>query len=286
MAGPGGPAGAPGMPGAADAAQAPGESTTGDVAGASAQEIARDRMVIRHALPANAVAPQDELTEAALIAALGQLVEPSRLRTFFHLENFVLRAVATVDDLPRERVAMQVRVFKGTPGQVAVIGAESELVLNTANYARYTPILSVFESLDIKQATRVFMRFYPLFQREFRQLGYPNRYFNDRLIAALDDLLLAPTPSGPIRLIQPKVMYQFADPQLESLSAGQKLMIRMGPENAERVKAKLRLIRRELAAHGSTVRAGSAAGSVAGSVPGKPSAAGASPGGLPGPRPR
>jgi hypothetical protein len=44
------------------------------------------------------------------------------------------------------------------------------------------------------------------------------------------------------------VLYQFADPELEGLSAGQKIMLRMGAENAAKVKAKLREIRRELSA--------------------------------------
>jgi hypothetical protein len=34
-------------------------------------------------------------------------------------------------------------------------------------------------------------------------------------------------------------MYQFADPALESRSAGQKILLRMGAENAATVKAKL-----------------------------------------------
>ena len=41
-------------------------------------------------------------------------------------------------------------------------------------------------------------------------------------------------------------MYQFADPELEARSAGQKIMIRMGSENAARIKAKLQEVRREL----------------------------------------
>ena len=52
--------------------------------------------------------------------------------------------------------------------------------------------------------------------------------------------------AGPVKLVRPKVLYQFADPELEGLSAGQKIMVRMGPENAAKVKAKLREIRREL----------------------------------------
>jgi hypothetical protein len=41
-------------------------------------------------------------------------------------------------------------------------------------------------------------------------------------------------------------LYQFADPNLEDLSAGQKIMIRLGSENAARIKARLRDVRREL----------------------------------------
>jgi hypothetical protein len=142
-----------------------------------------------------------------------------------------------------------VRAFKGVPGQLRVTGKDDALVLDPQNYRRYAPLVSLLESLDARQATAVFVRFYPLFQGEYRALGYPNRYFNDQLVRAIDEVLAAPEPQGPIRLVQPEVLYRFADPQLESLSAGQKLMIRMGPENAARVKAKLRAIRRELTSH-------------------------------------
>jgi hypothetical protein len=38
-------------------------------------------------------------------------------------------------------------------------------------------------------------------------------------------------------------MYVYADPALEARPAGQKLLIRMGPENAQAVKAKLKELR-------------------------------------------
>jgi hypothetical protein len=89
---------------------------------------------------------------------------------------------------------------------------------------------------------------YPLFQRAYAELGFAQARFHDRLLEALDDLLEAPELAGAVKLVRPKVFYKFADPELESLSAGQKIMIRMGAENAAKVKAKLREIRRELAA--------------------------------------
>jgi len=49
-------------------------------------------------------------------------------------------------------------------------------------------------------------------------------------------------------LSQPKVLYEYADPSLQSMSAGQKIMVRMGPENEAKVKAKLREVRRLIVA--------------------------------------
>jgi hypothetical protein len=63
----------------------------------------------------------------------------------------------------------------------------------------------------------------------------------------IDHLLQAPEVSAPIRLVQPKVFYEYADTDLESRSAGQKLLIRMGPANSRAIKAKLREFRAEIA---------------------------------------
>jgi hypothetical protein len=86
------------------------------------------------------------------------------------------------------------------------------------------------------------------------ELGYPSGYFNDRLIAAIDTLLATPEIPGPIKLAQPKVLYEFADPDLETLPAGQKAMLRMGSENAAKAKAKLREVRGELVAQSKQKR--------------------------------
>jgi hypothetical protein len=92
----------------------------------------------------------------------------------------------------------------------------------------------------------VYERLYPLFQQSYEDLGYPGKYFNDRLVEAIDNLLQTPEVAGPIKLVQPKVFYEYADEDLEARSAGQKLLIRMGPANERAVKAKLREFRAEI----------------------------------------
>ena len=142
---------------------------------------------------------------------------------------------------------MDLRPVKPTPGQTAVTTQGDSIMLSEANFDRYTPLVRAVQAADAKALAVVYLRLYPLFQQAYEDLGYPGKYFNDRLVAVIDNLLEAPEVPAPIALAQPKVMYVFADPELEARSAGQKLMIRMGPANARIIKAKLREFREEIA---------------------------------------
>src|SRR5690606_23829850 len=133
----------------------------------------------------------------------------------------------------------------------AVKPVEEGFELRDSNDLRYQAFLRFAESIDPATAAKLCVRFYPLLQYDYHQLGFPHGHFNVRVIAAIDDMLAAPTPRGPIRLVQPKVLYRFADPALESLSAGQKIMIRIGPDNARRLRAVLVRLRDELTTLGN-----------------------------------
>ena len=155
----------------------------------------------------------------------------------------VRRIVATVDNLPRLSLAADIRPVKPVPGAFATLGPDGAKQIGLENSARYAPYVNAFAGVDSRALVALYVRFYPLFQQAYRDLGYPNGYFNDRLVEAIDNLLATPVIEGPISLTQPKVLYEYADPSLQSLSAGQKVMLRMGPDNAARVRAKLREIR-------------------------------------------
>jgi len=165
---------------------------------------------------------------------------------YFYPEKIILRIVATVDNLPRHAAPARMMPVKPVAGQFEILGSDEQTVISPKNAARYTPYVRIAQAVDAKKLVAVYSRFYPLFQEAYRQLGYPNGYFNDRLIQCIDDLLAAPEPDGPIKLAQPKVLYEFADPDLEARSAGQKIMIRMGLDNERKIKAKLREIRSAL----------------------------------------
>jgi hypothetical protein len=157
-----------------------------------------------------------------------------------------------VDNLPRETAPRRVIPLVAVPGGFAVrpaVGPEGDRpIIDAANFERYLPYVRVLEAIDERTLVADYARAYPLFQQAYRELGYPDKEFNDRFIQALDDLIATPELDAPLELIRPRVQYEFASPDLETRSAGQKIMLRMGPENAARVKAKLVLVRRELIA--------------------------------------
>ena len=187
-------------------------------------------------------------SDAAMQETLTGFFGNKTVQEFFDLKDIVRRFAVTVDNLPRKKVPMRYRLFKPAAGQFLATGEEQALFFSRKNYSRYQAYVLLAEAVDAKKLVASYVHFYPLIQEEYKNLGYPSAYFNDRLVEAIDDLLAAPDVSGEIKLVRPNVLYQFADLELEALSAGQKIMIRMGSENAARVKARLREIRRELTA--------------------------------------
>ncbi len=160
--------------------------------------------------------------------------------------GLIRQIVVTVDNLPRKTIATRILPVKPVPGAFVTTGTATGMSIAPANAARYGDYVKAADAIDAKRLVEFYVRLYPLFQQAYVELGYPNGYFNDRLVGVIDHLLAAPEPKAPIALTQPKVMYQFADPALADLSAGQKIMVRVGLANESRLKAKLREIRKAL----------------------------------------
>ena len=204
---------------------------------------------ISHPIPADADAAalpalndSDQVAHDSLAGVVGR--EP--IEQFLVPQNIVRHIVVTLDNLPRKKVAVDLRPVKPTPGATAIATQGDIVTLSAANFERYAPLMRVVEKTDVKSLAVVYERLYPLFQQAYEDLGYPGKYFNDRLVEVIDHLLQTPEVTTPIQLRQPKVFYEYADAELESRSSGQKLLLRMGPANERLIKAKLRELRAEI----------------------------------------
>lgn len=220
---------------------------------------------IRHPLPASPAAalPDLDRSDKPFLDALAEFLD-KRWFALLLSDGLIQRIVATVDALPRRQPPAATMPLKRVPGPFLTTGQGDALAIAPRNHARYQPYVRLVQAADAARLAKVYVAFYPLFQRAYENLGYPGAYFNDRLVVAIDDLLAAPDLAAPIRLVQPDVLYEYAEPALEARSAGQKIMIRMGTANAAIVKDKLRALRREVAGAGE-VRTPDPSGSTAGS---------------------
>jgi Protein of unknown function (DUF3014) len=204
--------------------------------------------------PLPPLAESDKLVQETLLGLVGR----DSLLSFLNVSGYIQRFVVTVDNLPRKRAPVRLWPVTPTPGRFVVAGTGDATSLSAENFKRYEPFVRLVEKVDSARAVALYVRFYPLVQEAYQELGYPDKYFNDRLIEVIDHLLATPDLAGPVRLTLPRVaesikldrpwvLYEFADPELEARSAGQKMLIRMGFDNEARLKVKLRDLRAKLA---------------------------------------
>jgi hypothetical protein len=200
----------------------------------------------------------DAYVKDALIELLGR----ANVLSYLNTDNFVFRVVATVDNLPRAQAPSRQWPLVPTPGRFTADKRGDELTLSATNAKRYARVVGFIESVDMSSAAALYLRLYPLLQRAYEQMGYPGRYFNDRVVEAIDQLIETPEPQGPVKLklvevngpiasTKPWLHYEFDDPALESRSAGQKILLRMGVDNERRLKTKLSEFREEIAHAGA-----------------------------------
>ena len=187
--------------------------------------------------------PGLDKSDTLILEALVKLVEHDIFRSFFNMDEIIQRFVVTIDNLPRKTMPRKYLTTQSISGLFLITKEKGELYLQVNDFKRYLPLVKLTESVNVDQLVSIYIRFYPLFQQAYEELGYPSDYFNDRLIEVIDHLLSSPRVTQPIKLIRPRILYRYADPDLEKLSSGQKILIRMGPDNADRIKKQLRKVR-------------------------------------------
>jgi hypothetical protein len=187
-------------------------------------------------------ADSDAILRAALIALIGQQA----------FDNYVVPAriarhvVATVDGLPRAHASVSERPVRSSVGAFIATADDQQSPLSEANFARYDAYIQLVKTIDPAKLAAIYSRNQSLFQQAYAELGHPHESFTQRLFECIDDLLAAPELPNPPLVIRPNDVYQFVDPALESLSSGQKLMLRIGLANESVVKTQLRTLRAQL----------------------------------------
>jgi hypothetical protein len=161
-------------------------------------------------------------------------------------EALLERFVIMTNTLAEEQIADNNRVLVQPEKPFRTYRQADKEWIDPASYKRYAPYVEVFESLETESLLQLYQEYKPAIQSIFVQIGNPSDSFDEKLEEAIDVLLNTPEVPVPIEVFTDSVMYKFADNRLESLTAPQKQLLRTGPENMRRIKAKLREIKETL----------------------------------------
>lgn len=179
--------------------------------------------------------PAIEKSDIGFDRAMYNLLNGEILYALIKRENFIQKFVVTIDNLTNKQLPTTHLPITAPSGKFLVSGSSESPHASKSNYLRYSNHINLLSKLNPTTTIKIYAYFYPLFQTAYRQLGYKNSYFNDRLVTVIDHLLETPNPTDPIQFKQPVILYTYANYDLEKLSAGQKILLRMGQEQRLKV---------------------------------------------------
>ncbi|MFN7130841.1 MAG: DUF3014 domain-containing protein [Myxococcales bacterium] len=132
--------------------------------------------------------------------------------------------------------------FLAPEGAFGVIEEEERLLIDPASYARYDRVARVLASLSPDETGAAFRALRPLLVAAWREIAPPGKTLHKGLDEAFRHLLAVPVLTGDVEVVPKGAVYAYADETLEGLTAAQKHLLRMGPENTARVQRTLKAI--------------------------------------------
>ncbi len=200
-----------------------------------------------------AIVPLDldlEQSDAAVREMVGEEGVPAALKGWLQQKELVRTLVAAVDAIARGESPAPLLPFLAPAENFQVMEKDGELRLDPKGFRRFEPLVNALTAVPDKTWITWYRTLRPTLEKAFRELGYPDIPFAQRLRQAGQQLLRTPRITEHIALERKILSYAFADPELEALNPAQKLMLRLGPENAERVRRKLRTLAAQLGTSG------------------------------------
>lgn len=182
--------------------------------------------------------PPLDASDEMVRRVVGTLSENPQLAAWLVSEDLARRFVVAIDNVA-EGVAPRSHLGMLEPsGEFEVETRGERQFVAEESFDRYDPLVAVFTSLDTDGTVRLFGRLEPLLQQAYVELGYPNRDFRDTLERALRVIVETPRPPARMEVELAVKSFEFVDPALEGLSPVEKQLLRLGPDNLERVQAK------------------------------------------------
>ena len=186
-------------------------------------------------------------SDGFVLEGLGALQNGAALISVLSDEQLIRSIVVFVDNISRGDFPQTSLPYKRIGQEMPVRNIDANLFVMEANaHERFNQLIDTFVAVDTVQAMILYRTLQPLFQQAYAEIGSRNVNFDDTLRSAINAVLRSSNVEGPYQLVKPSVMFLYADASIENMEEMQKQLIRIGPENTEKLKAKLRQFSEQL----------------------------------------
>ena len=199
-------------------------------------------------IPEPEVIPEPEpepidISDTAVKSSILELADYEAAAELIVNDDLLRRFVVLTDNTAQKSMANGHQIVVAPEKKFRVYEQSNRTFIDAASYKRYTPYVETFESMDTDALMSLYETYEPVLAEIYAEIGDPDDDFKYVLSDAINHLLDTPEVPFPVEVYSDSVMYKYKDERLESLSAPQKQLLRTGPENMRRIKAKLRELR-------------------------------------------
>ncbi|TAP42124.1 DUF3014 domain-containing protein [Alteromonas sp. KUL49] len=166
-------------------------------------------------------------------------------------DSLLQRFVVTTTNLADHEMAPNHQLLTPPQQSFRVYSQAGKQWIDAASYKRYTSYVNLLEGFDTDALLALYQTYKQDIQAKYDEIGDPGRDFDRVFVQAIDHLLDTPEVPVPVEVYTDSVMYKYADERLQNLDEPQKQLLRTGPDNMRRIKAKLRELKVQLLANGS-----------------------------------
>ena len=183
--------------------------------------------------------PRLEESDDAVRDALGDIPLGAAGQQYLIPGNIIERSASVVYLMAQGDVPYKLLPVSRPKAAFPISDDGTRVVTDPAGFERYDALTQWLQSLDLASLLSSLEWFIPLFREAWSYYGEDPAAFDMAVVMTLDLIITTPELDlSEARLIRKEAVWIFEDPAIEALAPIQKQVLRMGPDNAEIVKAK------------------------------------------------
>ena len=198
--------------------------------------------------PPTPLPPLDQM-DSMMRSLLGALSNHPEVAKWLATDGLVKQLAMAIDAAAQGKTPARNFKVVAPASPFATARRNNRRAIDPASYKRYDSLVGAVTSMDASEVAKVYKTIKPRLNEAYRNAGHPDGDVDRAVQAALDTLLETPVVQDPVAVVEGKgALWIFGDSRLEALTASQKQLLRMGPQNVDAMLVWLRALKAGLGA--------------------------------------